>query len=126
LLIRLQEQGSPPRIDRSYLSNLAGRDQTYLLAALRFFGLIGDNGEVTEDLDELAFDDERRRKKLGQLVWDRYADAVAVSEDRGTQAMLEEAFAQFDLAPEPKRKAITFFLKACEYAGIQLSPYFKI
>jgi hypothetical protein len=126
LLLRLQEEGVPPRIDRSFLKSMAGRDQTYLMAALRFFSLIDTDGTVSPTLETLAEGDEQRRRLFGQLLRDKFPQPVQLSEKKATQAMLEEGFAEYGLAPDSKRKAITFFLKALQYAELPMSPYFAV
>lgn len=40
--------------------------------------------------------------------------------------MLEEAFRDHGVSGSTVRKAISFFLKAAEYAGLQTSPHFRV
>lgn len=44
----------------------------------------------------------------------------------GTQQQLEEAFRDYGVSGSTVRKAISFFLKAAEYAELQTSPHFRV
>src|SRR5271163_794479 len=50
----LREHGVPSRIDRSVLTRFSGVVGTQLMHALRFLGLIDDEGRPTQLLGELA------------------------------------------------------------------------
>lgn len=126
LLHRLQQEPIPPRIDRTYLSKLSGTDQTHLMAALRSFALIDENNKVHPDLGKMGKDEEFRRQKLAQLLHTYYPKPVQMSKENATQGMLEEAFSEYGISGDSRRKAVTFYLKAAEYAGLPLSPHFKI
>jgi hypothetical protein len=120
-----QEQ-FPPRIDRSYLRGLSGVSQSQLLAALRAFGLIGENGSVTPALKDLATRPADRPQLVGDIVRNHYPKMVELGEENATAKMLEDAFAEYGLSGSTRRKAISFFLKAAEWGGIKLSPHFAV
>lgn len=126
LLIRMEGEDPPPRIDRSYLGKMAGTDQTAVISALRGFGLIDANNVVRPELVTLAKNSEGRPKMMAALLERFYGPQVELSRKKATASMLEESFAEFGYSAETKRKAITFFLKATEYADLPLSPHFKI
>src|SRR5437762_1490071 len=125
MLQRMREQGVPGRIDRSYLTWLPGIDQTYLMATLRTFGWTDDLGHPTDDLKALVdADPAQERKIIGDLLKTYYAGVFAKGPN-ATQAQLEGVFKDYGVKGSTVRKAITFFLKAAEHAGLSVSPLFK-
>lgn len=126
LVMRMEEEDPPPRIDRTYLGNMAGSDQTAVLAALRGFDLIGDGNEVKPELLKLAKDNDDRPNMIAALLERYYPKQVELSKQNATSGMLEESFAEYGYSADTRRKAVTFFLKAAEYAGIHISPHFNL
>jgi hypothetical protein len=124
LLVRLEESGLPDQIDRTYLSNLSGTEQSYLMSAMRTFGLIGEKGKVLEPLKELASGSEARIAGIRTLLETHYPDAVALPAN-ATQGQLDEVFRSYNVGGERLRKAETFFLRAAHFAGLKLSSNFK-
>jgi hypothetical protein len=126
LLDRLKENGIPNRIDRTYLGYTSGAIQTYLLSALRAFGLINENGRPTEALVELAEDEGGRPQRIGELVRKYYADALALGPG-ATPGELAEVFRdKYELQGDTARKGITFFLNAAGFGGVEVSPHYKL
>jgi hypothetical protein len=121
-----KQQQFPPRIDRGYLRGLSGVSQSQLLAALRAFELIDEEGNVTPALKELAINPDDRPSLVGNIVRTYYPGMVKLGEENATSKMLEDAFAEYGLSGSTRRKAISFFLKAAEWGGIKLSPYFAV
>lgn len=125
----LSSRPLPPQIDRGMLRSKSGTDQNNLTAALTTFGLIGENQRVTPKLIALAVDDEEKRKAgIATLVKEYYPDAVALSEQHGTQQQLQDLFKEkFGLdTPDTRRKAITFFLHAARAGGLPISAHFPV
>jgi hypothetical protein len=113
LLVRLEEYGLPDQID-----------QSYLMSAMRTFGLIGDKGKVLDPLKELASNSEARIAGIRTLLETHYSEAVALPEN-ATQGQLDEIFRGYNVGGERLRKAETFFLRAAQFAGLKLSSNFK-
>lgn len=123
-LERLEESGTPDRIDRTYLDNLSGQDQSYLLGALKLFGLIDDTGRLQPLMEELR-NKATRPAAFRALLQTYYADAVALP-DNATQGQLEEIFRdKYNVHGATLRKSLTFYLRAAQYAGIPVSKNFK-
>ncbi len=116
----------PPQIDRSMMGTKSGTEQNNLLGALKGFGFIDNDQNVEPLLAQFVDGDEDERKAaLRQLVQTRYPKQLKVSEQNGTEAMLQQSFTDaFGVGGETRRKAVTFFLQAAKYAGIPLSPNF--
>jgi hypothetical protein len=122
LLEKMEKEGVPGRIDRTYLGYTSGIMQTYLIATLRSFGLIDENNSPTDELVKLAKAGDERPAALRPLIETHYSRQLALGRN-ATAGQLDEAFKP--LQGETKRKAITFFLHAAKYAGIELSRHFK-
>jgi hypothetical protein len=125
LLDRMEGEGLPMRIDRSYLSSMAGSTQNHLLKALRELDLIDSGGHPTEALKSLVASPESRTERLGQIVRQYYAEAISLG-DNATQLMLEELFANnYNVSGSTRRKSIAFFLGAAKFGEIEVSKHFK-
>lgn len=125
LIERMADEGTPPRIDRSYLSGLSGGYQTQVMAALRWLGLIDDEGVVQDNLSALVTNPELRQRFVGEIIKQRYPEAVRLGEIKATQAQLEETFRPYGISGATLRKAVAFYLHAANFAGIPVSPFFK-
>jgi hypothetical protein len=125
LILQMEEKGLPSRMDRSYLSNKSGIDQSYLLAALRSFGLILEDGSATPKLIGLVKDKENRAANVASLLREGYPEVLALPHN-ATQQQLDDVFRQtFGLNGATLRKAETFFLHAARYGDIKVSPHFR-
>lgn len=124
LLDRIKEDdGAPPRIDRSYLKGSEG-GKTQVLATLKALGLIDGNGNVSPNLTNLV-PVEARKGGFLQLLRLYYAEPNRLGTVNATQKQLEEAFDTWGLNGDTRRKAIAFYLHAAKFCGLPLSKYFK-
>jgi hypothetical protein len=116
----------PPRIDRSLMRSKSGSDQVSLTAAMKSFGLINANQEVTGLKELAATDKEGRLQWLALEVRRHYAAQLKVSAENGTEQQLKESFKEtFGLeSADTLRKTMTFFLHAARTARIETSAYF--
>lgn len=121
---RMQDEGMPARLDRSYLSNLPWSSQNQFLAAVRSLGLIDDAGKPSQTLIELVEQPERRQEIFERILRERYAGPVSLDAN-ATQDQLEEQFRSFGLTGSTARKAIAFYLHAARFAEVPLSPHFR-
>lgn len=120
----LGQVGVPSRIDRSFWGQkLSGATAGQLLAALRFFGLIGEDGVPDPTLETMAKDVEQRKIILKALM-ERYDSALdGLDLERATQGELHERFHRYDITGDTFRRAVAFFVQAAQYSGIPLSSY---
>jgi hypothetical protein len=127
LVQRMATEEPPTRIDKSYLDNYSGTTQTAILSGLRWLGLITDDGQLTVAFTVLVeADDAGRKQAIGDLLRSRYGLIIEMGTKNATQLELEEAFkAQFDAQGETRRKAVAFYLKAAQYAGVPVSRQWK-
>jgi len=123
---RFTPETLPRRIDRSIVRNYSGTQQAELLGALEAFDMIEPNTGVVKDRlrDLVAADTDGKRELIRQLLRDYYQWALDISKANGTQSELEEAFREHGVGGSTARKAVTFFMHAAKYAGIELSPHF--
>lgn len=127
LIERMEREEPPNRIDKSYLDNLSGGYRTQVLAALHSLGLVGPEGSLSEELKALVQAGESERKKIvGEIVRRHYGPVLALSANATQQQMLD-AFAEMSpsVTGDTRRKAIAFFLNACQYAGVTVSRHWK-
>lgn len=119
-----ENKAVPPRIDRSILPGSEGQ-KTQVLAALKFFGLVKDNGDVDPLLVQLVEADDKERKPIvARLLAAQYPAATALAAVNATAKQLEETFP--GLSGDTLRKATTFYLHAAKFANHPLSKNFKV
>lgn len=125
LILQLDEKGLPTRIDRSFLSQRSGVDQGYLIATLKTFEMIADDGTVLQPLKDLVAARDGRQPLVAQVLRAHYPEVFELPQN-ATQAELDEMFrAVFAQSGATLRKAQTFLLHGAAFAGLKLSPYFK-
>lgn len=120
----LHEQGVPSRIDRSVLTRFSGVVGTQLIHALRFLGLVEEQGRPTRRLKELvnAHGEGRWPEKLLELLRQEYAPLFAIDLDTATPSHFNEAFRKaFPAADAVVQKCVTFFLYAANDSGVKIS-----
>lgn len=125
LILQLDEKGLPTRIDRSFLSQRSGVDQGYLIATLKAFVMIADDGTVLQPLKDLVANRDGRPALVANVLRAHYPEVFELPAN-ATQAELDEVFrAVFAQSGATLRKAQTFLLHGAAFASIKLSPYFK-
>jgi hypothetical protein len=124
LLARFEGDAAlPPRIDRSVLGGSEGQ-KTQTMAGLRFLGLIRENGQVTPLFQQLVNNEKDRPQIMRGILEEVYPEAIKRGKENATTKQLEETFT--GLSGDTLRKAMTFYLHAAKFAGVKVSPYFKI
>jgi Family of unknown function (DUF5343) len=120
----LREQGVPSRIDRSVLTRFSGVVGTQLLHALKFLGLVQEEGRPTVVLVDLvnAYGAADWADKLLELIRQNYAPMFAIDLENATPSHFSEAFRKaFPAADAVVQKCVTFFLYAASDAGVKIS-----
>jgi hypothetical protein len=117
----------PSRIDRSLMPGMAGSVQSYLMYALRFFGLIDDKDAPTDALEALVSSEGEKRKELWKELFDKaYAPIIGdLDLTRATSALLNEKFLANGVAGETARKAYSFFTGWAQEAEIPMADSIK-
>ena len=120
----LHEHGVPSRIDRSVLTRFSGVVGTQLMHALRFLGLIEDDGRPTQRLKVLvnAHGAAHWSASLLELLRQEYAPVFAIDLETATPSHFNGAFRKsFPAADAVVQKCVTFFLYAANDAGVKIS-----
>jgi hypothetical protein len=120
----LHEHGVPSRIDRSVLTRFSGIVGTQLMHALRFLGLIEEDGRPTGRLKELvnAHATGHWPEKLLERLRHEYAPMFAIDLETATPSHFSQAFRKaFPAADAVVQKCVTFFLYAANDAGVKIS-----
>jgi hypothetical protein len=122
----------PPKLDRSVLRYTSGSIQTALMTALRAFNLMDEDGNVSESMGKLAKAFRgAERAAIQETLQDRlratYPTLFSTDfhVETATQAQLRQRFEEIGLSGDSVRKAVSFFLAACDEAGVAYSPHFK-
>jgi uncharacterized protein DUF5343 len=116
----------PSRVERGVLTKVAGSMQTWLIAALKYFQLIDEDGSPTPRLDALATaSDEERRKLIAEMLRRGYPFLFAKGVDISniTYSDLKKRFEQTGAQGETAVKAISFFTGMAKAAGMTVSPF---
>jgi hypothetical protein len=121
LFERLDKGGVPPKIDRSILGGAEGY-KTLVLTGLKWLGLIENDGRVTERLETIINEPDRRQKLVAELFHEKYPKQIALGESNASQRDLEMSFEP--LTGDTARKAVSFYLKGAKFAELPLSSYF--
>lgn len=122
--IQLLQKQSPARVDEVLLRSqgIAPRNEYKVVGALRFLGLIGDDGRPTEKAHLLKTRGGAFTLNLQEIVRDAYGDLFR--EIRPREATQEAVYNHFvtrgRLGGEMATKATRFFRSLCQWAGIPL------
>lgn len=120
----LRVHGLPNTLDRTAFSSRSGAEQTQILSAFRFLGLIDDKDRTQESLRALHKVQENsseEKQQLAALLKERYANVIALNLEGATPAQLEKAVGDYGATGATRDRAVRFFVKAAEHAGIKLS-----
>ncbi|WP_146910184.1 DUF5343 domain-containing protein [Arenimonas daejeonensis] len=118
----------PGAIDRGYLKKRSGSEQSGLIAALKWFGMIDDSGAPTQLLrDYIVADEIKAAAMFKKMVEQSYSAVTDGSFALGsaTTNMLADKFREFEISGSTLTKSISFFLSAAKDAGIKVSPHAK-
>jgi hypothetical protein len=116
----------PSRVERSVLNKVAGSLRTWLIAALKYFQLIDEEGVPTPKLDALATASEQDRPRLiAEMLREGYPFLFTKGVDLSniTYNDLRRKFEETGAQGETAVKAISFFTGLAKMANISISPY---
>lgn len=125
----LRIHGLPKQVDRSVWASKSGADQTALLSAFRFLGLIDSNDSTQPSLSRLTDAQEATQSEkdaLEHILRQRYAELFVLDLETVTPARLSEAVGKYRSQGSTRDRSIRFFLKATEYCGVKTSGRLKV
>jgi hypothetical protein len=126
----LGEAALPTRIDKSVMLGQSGGTQSYLLGAMRFFGLIDEACAPQQSLRRLtaaAKDEAQFRAVWREIVEPAYAPVTKrLDLQRSTTSQLHEILNEtYDYRGDTLRKSHAFFLAALDAAGVEVGAHLK-
>jgi hypothetical protein len=118
----------PARIDSThpFMVGQSGSAQSFLMSALRFFGLV-DGKVPTERLKKFAQSEGEERKELWKTMFSEAYRPVLGDLDltTATAGMIHDKFREQDLTGDTINKCFSFFIAGAEEAGIPLAKHLK-
>ena len=124
----LRSHGLPERIYRSVWASKSGADQTALLGAFRFLGLIDSAGK-TQPLLKMLVEAQQatttEKQVLREILCLSYANVIELNLETITPAQFADAVGKYGPQGSTRDRAIRFFLKAADHCGIKMSARLK-
>ena len=120
----LRDHGLPPEIDRSAWSSRSGIDQTLLLSAFKFLGLIDAAGKTQQALEELVVagqNTDAEKRLLDAILRRCYPKLFDLDLTAATPNQLSDAVGSYGRTGATKSRAVRFFVKSAEHCGIEMS-----
>jgi len=126
-ITRMGDEGVPDKINKRYLADMAVGTAFQYRMAFRSLGLTTDDDRPTSLLTELAEASPDDRPELfGMIMSDRYPDLTGLpldaSKDDFSRVLKDGYGVESDVQ---RRKMLTFFVAAADYAGLQISPHIR-
>ena len=119
----LHEEGVPAQIDRSiWEQKYSGAVGSQLMRGLRYLELLDGEVPTSSLKDIVAAEADQRPQLIGRVFQERYPSIMQLDLARATPKMLNQAFSDLGLSGETSRKAQSFFINGCKFAGIELAP----
>ncbi len=125
--LQLMRKSTPSKIDGNYLrmNKVAPGNEYKVIGALRFLGIIDDEGKPTEKSQLLKTKGVAFTAALQEIVKNAYKDFFQQFE--GTKCAHEDIYNHFItvncLGPEMAAKTTRFFVQLCHMAEIDLGIY---
>ena len=122
-----RESGVPDRIDKTLVPGQSGTTQSYLMAAMRFFGFIDQAGAPTALMAKWEASPQDEKAVFGEAIKNSYAFLFdgSFKLESATEGQIREKLSEKGIQGETARKSIGFFVSACDFAGIPISPHLK-
>ena len=122
----IKDSAVPDRIDSSMMPPaMSGFSKAGVTTALRFFSLIGSDGQTKTSLNEIvdALESREWPEKVKKILVPAYSDIIGdLKVDVATRKQLDEKFK--DAASQAmKDKVIRFYIPMLQDAGETISPY---
>jgi len=120
----LRVHGLPDVLDRTAFGSRSGAEQTQILSAFKFLGLIDEKNKTKDALRNLTKAQENSAEEkahLGTLLRSSYANVFALNLEAATPAQLEKAIGDYGAGGSTKDRCVRFFLKAVEHVGVKVS-----
>jgi len=120
----LRTHGLPAKIDKTAWHSRSGADQSQILSAFKFLGLIDSDENTQEILRKLVAAKEGTQDEksvLENILRLRYAKVFELDLKTDTPAALDEKIGGYGTSGATRDRAVRFFIRAALYCGIPLS-----
>lgn len=122
---RMEKEGVPNKIDKYFLTGMAGGTQNHFRHALRSLGLINEEDRSTELLRRLATTPDQRKAIFAELLHQRFP-ALTNLDGNASKSDFIEVLQNYGMnSADTQRKALGFYVAAAEYAGVPVSNHVK-
>jgi len=126
LIEKLEADGLPAVMDRSYFGGSSGGLIAQTRGTLRFLDLLDDTYAPTEMLRKLVdAEGEERKRLLRQLAEERYTREIELGRQKGTHGQLLAVMRDRGLNGATAQKAVSFYLGLAEHTGLPVSTFFR-
>ena len=120
----LRKNGISDKIDRAIFSSRSVVDQSQIISAFRFLGLVDNSNNTQQSLRDLINSKENSQKEkyvLKKILEDSYSNIFQYDLKTVTSAQIETIIGEYGTRGATKARAVRFFIKASEYCGIEIS-----
>ena len=124
-ITNLRENGLPDKVDKSVFGSRSGADQSQIISAFKFLGLIDKDNNTQQSLKDLVNSQEKSKEEktiLGQILADRYSKVFEHNLKTATPMQVETTIGEYGSKGTTKDRAVRFFIKTLEYCEIEISP----
>jgi hypothetical protein len=119
----LRTHGLPDKLDRTAW-NRSGGEQSQIISAFRFLGLIDGSDNTQPSLRKLVDaqeNTEQEKTVLSALLKEKYGKLFDLNLKTATPGQVSDAIASYGPTGATRDRAVRFFLKAAYHCGIPLS-----
>ena len=120
----LRAHGLPDKLDRTAWQPRSGGEQSQIISAFKFLGLIDESERTQPSLRQLVDAQENsqeEKKVLGEMLRDRYTRIFELNLGTATSGQLSDAIGYYGATGATRDRAVRFFIKAAHHCGIALS-----
>ena len=120
----LRTHGLPDKVDRTAWQSRSGGEQSQIISAFRFLGLIDGSDNTQPSLKKLVDaqeNTEQEKSILSTLLHEKYGKLFELNLKAATPGQVSEAIASYGPTGATRDRAVRFFLKAAYHCGIPLS-----
>jgi hypothetical protein len=124
LVDRMGNEGIPAKFDKNYLADMAVGTQFQYRQAFRHLGLTTNDDEPTALLSDLVRANAADRRELfGKIMSTRWPDLTGLPPHATRDNFFAVLRDRYGVTSDvQRRKMLTFFVTAVDYAGLQISP----
>ncbi len=124
-IANLRENGLPSKVDKSVFGSRSGADQSQIISAFKFLGLIDMENNTQQILRELVNCQEKsieEKSILGKILADRYSKVFELNLQTATPMQVSTTIGEYGSKGTTKDRAVRFLIKVLEYCEIDISP----